>query len=192
MKRIFLILAAILILLTGCNNSTELSDTPTESTPAIVITETVTTPTTENEDPKGTTDNADAASSFSASNETVTTEPEETISETKPTVTTEQPTQTEKKETTSTTPTETKPSVTVTEPQENELKDTEPQERERERAKELIEKRMRFSRVYSDENGDYVSVIMYDSEAAETVWQLVASTNHYEVTKDYTEKLKRG
>ena len=84
MKRIFLILAAILILLTGCNNSTELSDTPTESTPAIVITETVTTPTTENEDPKGTTDNADAASSFSASKETVTTEPEETISETKP------------------------------------------------------------------------------------------------------------
>ena len=68
-----------------------------------------------------------------------------------------------------------------------------PQERERERAKELIEKRMRFSRVYSDENSDYVSVIMYDSEAAETVWQLlVASTNHYEVTKDYTEKLKRG
>ena len=193
MKRIFLILAAILILLTDCNNSTELSDTPTESTPAIVIMETVTTPTTENEDPKGTTDNADAASSFSASNETVTTEPEETISETKPTVTTEQPTQTEKKETTSTTPTETKPSVTVTEPQENELKDTEPQELERERAKELIEKRMRFSRVYSDENGDYVSVIMYDSEAAETVWQLlVASTNHYEVTKDYTEKLKRG
>ena len=126
MKRIFLILAAILILLTGCNNSTELSDTPTESTPAIVITETVTTPTTENEDPKGTTDNADAASSFSASNETVTTEPEETISETKPTVTTEQPTQTEKKETTSTTPTETKPSVTDTEPQENEPKDTEP------------------------------------------------------------------
>lgn len=84
MKRIFLILAAILILLKGCNNSTELSDTPTESTPAIVITETVTTPTTENEDPKRTTDNADAASSFSASKETVTTEPEETISETKP------------------------------------------------------------------------------------------------------------
>lgn len=56
MKRIFLILAVILILLTGCNNSTELSDTPTESIPAIVITETVTTPTTENEDPKGTTD----------------------------------------------------------------------------------------------------------------------------------------
>lgn len=125
MKRIFLILAAILILLTGCNNSTELSDTPTESTPAIVITETVTTPTTENEDPKGTTDNADAASSFSASKETVTTEHEETISETKPTAT-EQPTQTEKKETTSTTPTETEPSVTDTEQQENEPKDTEP------------------------------------------------------------------
>lgn len=125
MKRIFLILAAILILLTGCNNSTELSDTPTESTPAIVITETVTTPTTENEDPKGTTDNADAASSFSANKETVTTEHEETISETKPTAT-EQPTQTEKKETTSTTPTETEPSVTDTEQQENEPKDTEP------------------------------------------------------------------
>ena len=107
MKRIFLILAAILILLTGCNNSTELSDTPTESTPAIVITETVTTPTTENEDPKGTTDNADAASSFSASKETEMTEPEETVSETKPSVTTEQPATTEKKETVSTTPMET-------------------------------------------------------------------------------------
>lgn len=126
MKRIFLILAAILILLTGCNNSTELSDTPTESTPAIVITETVTTPTTENEDPKGTTDNADATSSFSASKETVTTEPEETVSATKPSVTTEQPASTEKKETESTTPTETKPSVTTTEPQKTQPKETEP------------------------------------------------------------------
>ncbi len=68
-----------------------------------------------------------------------------------------------------------------------------PQEREREQAKDLIEKRMRFSRVYSDEDGEYVSVLMYDNEAAATVWQLlVACTNHYEVTKDYTEKLKRG
>lgn len=132
MKRIFLILAAILILLTGCNNSTELSDTPTESTPAIVITETVTTPTTENEDPKGTTDNADAASSFSASKETEMTEPEETISGTKPTVTTEQPAQTEKKETASTTPTETKPSVTVTEPQETEPTEPQPVEQPQE------------------------------------------------------------
>ena len=120
MKRIFLILAAILILLTGCNNSTELSDTPTESTPAIVITETVTAPTTENEDPKGTTDNADAASSFSASKETEMTEPEETVSKTEPSVTTE------KKETVSTTPTETKPSVTTTEPQKTQPKETEP------------------------------------------------------------------
>lgn len=120
MKRIFLILTVILTLLTGCNNSTELSDTPTESTPAIVVTETVTISTTENEDPKGTTDIADAASSFSASKETVTTEPEETISETKPSVTTEQPAIAKKKETASTTPTETKPSVTVTEPQETE------------------------------------------------------------------------
>ena len=125
MKRIFLILAVILVLLTGCNNSTELSDTPTESTPAIVITETV-TDTTEMEDPKGTIENADAASSFSASNKTATTEPEETISETKPPVTTEQSAQTEKKETASITPTETKPSVTVTEPQETEPQDTEP------------------------------------------------------------------
>lgn len=132
MKRIFLILAAILILLTGCNNSTELSDTPTESAPAIVITETVTTPTTENEDPKGTTDNADAASSFSASKETEMTEPEETVSETKPSVTTEQPATTEKKETTSTTPTETKPSETITEPQETKPAETQPIEQPQE------------------------------------------------------------
>lgn len=125
MKRIFLILAVILILLTGCNNSTELSDTPTESTPAIVITETV-TDTTEKEDPKGTTDNADAASSFSASKETETTEPEETVSETKPSVTTEQPAKTEKTETKPTTPTETTPPVTTTEPQETKQKETEP------------------------------------------------------------------
>ena len=116
MKRIFLILAAILILLTGCNNSTELSDTPTESIPAIVTTETV-TDTTEKEDPKGTTDNADAASYFSASKETVTTEPEETVSKTKPSVTTEQPAKTEKTETKPTTSTETTTSVTTTDPQ---------------------------------------------------------------------------
>ena len=132
MKRIFLILAAILILLTGCNNSTELSDTPTENTSAIVITETVTTSTTENEDPKGTTDIADAASSFSASKETVTTDPEETVSETKPSVTTEQPAITEKKETASTTHTETNPSVTVTEPQETKPAETQPIEQSQE------------------------------------------------------------
>ena len=37
-----------------------------------------------------------------------------------------------------------------------------PQERERERAKELIEKRMRFSRVYSDENGEYGRAVRKD------------------------------
>ena len=137
MKRIFSILAVILILLTGCNNSTELSDTPTESTPAIVITETVTTPTTENEDPKGTTENADTASSFSASNETVTTEPEETMSKIKPTVTTEQPAQTEKKETASTTPAETKPSVMVTEPQKTKPAETQPVEQPQENIPEI-------------------------------------------------------
>ena len=97
MKRIFLILAVILILLTGCNNSTELSDTPAESIPAIVITENV-TDTTKKEDPKRTTDNADAASSFSASKETETTEPEETASEPKPSATTEQLAKTEQAE----------------------------------------------------------------------------------------------
>ena len=126
MKRIFLILAVILILLTGCNNSTELLDMPTESTPAIITTETVTTPTTEYEDPKGTTDNADAASSFSASKETETTELEKTVSETKPSVTTEQPAKTEKTETKPTTSTETTTSVTTTEPQETKPTETQP------------------------------------------------------------------
>ena len=137
MKRIFSILAVILILLTGCHNSTELPDTPTESTLAIVITEMVTTPTTENEDPKGTTDVADVASSFSASKETETFEPEETVSETKLSVTTEQPATTEKKETAPTTPTETKLSETATEPQETKPAVTQPIEQPQENIPEI-------------------------------------------------------
>jgi len=170
MKRIFLILAVILILLTGCNNSTELSDAPTESTLAIVTTETVTTPTTENEDPKGKTDNADAASSFSASKETEMTEPEETVSETKPSVTTEQPATTEKKETASTTPAETKPSVTTTEPQKTQPKETEPpvttedpaviSEVKRPSASEIESKTAEYINQYRLAQGDTQTVIL--------------------------------
>ena len=58
-------------------------------------------------------------------------------------------------------------------------------------AKDLMEKRMRFSRCYPGENGEpYVSILMYDSEAAEMIWQLlVACVGHFEVTKEYSREL---
>jgi len=38
-------------------------------------------------------------------------------------------------------------------------------------AKDLMEKRMRFTRRYPGEDGEsYASLLMYDSEAAEMIW----------------------
>lgn len=58
-------------------------------------------------------------------------------------------------------------------------------------AKDLMEKRMRFSRLYPGEDGEpYVSVLMYDSEAAEMIWQLlVACAGSCEVTREYSREL---
>lgn len=69
-----------------------------------------------------------------------------------------------------------------------------PQERERQYAEDLIEKRLRYSRRYPDpKGGEYVSVRMYDTEAAETIWQfIVACTTHYETGRDYSAELKGG
>lgn len=64
----------------------------------------------------------------------------------------------------------------------------------RSNAKDLMDKRMRFTRLYPDETGkQYASIRMYESEAAEMVWQLLcACGGAYEVTKEYSAELKGG
>jgi len=57
-----------------------------------------------------------------------------------------------------------------------------------------MEKRMRFSRPYPGRDGEpYASVLMYDSEAAEMIWQLLmACARSYEVTREYSRELTRA
>ncbi len=61
-------------------------------------------------------------------------------------------------------------------------------------AKDLMEKRMRFTRLYPGEDGEpYASILMYDSEAAEMIWQLLAAcAGSYEVTREYSKELRAG
>ncbi len=58
-------------------------------------------------------------------------------------------------------------------------------------AKDLMEKRMHFTRLYPGEDGEpYASILMYDSEAAEMIWQLlVACAGSYEVTREFSREL---
>jgi len=61
-------------------------------------------------------------------------------------------------------------------------------------AEDLMEKRMRFSRLYPGTGGDsYASVRMYEKEAAELIWQLLLSAvGKYDVSEEYHKKLKNG
>ncbi len=61
-------------------------------------------------------------------------------------------------------------------------------------AKDLMEKRMRFTRLYFGEDGEpYASILMYDSEASEMIWQLLAAcAGSYEVTREYSKELARA
>ena len=61
-------------------------------------------------------------------------------------------------------------------------------------ARDLMEKRMRFSRLYpSEDGGQYASVLMYESEAAEMIWQLLyACAGAYPLEKEYSKGLKHG
>ena len=61
-------------------------------------------------------------------------------------------------------------------------------------ARNLIEKRMRFSRLYPGKNGgQYVSALMYENEAAEMIWQLLyACAGTYPLEKEYSKELKHG
>ena len=64
----------------------------------------------------------------------------------------------------------------------------------RNNALDLMEKRMRFTRLYPGKDGEqYASVQMYESEAAEMIWQLLyACAGVYPPKKEYSKELKHG
>lgn len=63
----------------------------------------------------------------------------------------------------------------------------------RRNARNLMDKRMKYTRLYPNDGDGYASVRMYESEAAETIWQLLlACVDHYEITKEYSEELSGG
>ena len=61
-------------------------------------------------------------------------------------------------------------------------------------AKDLMEKRMRFTRLYMSKDGEqYASLCMYENEAEEMIWQLLLSAAlNYDVSEEYHKKLKVG
>lgn len=67
-----------------------------------------------------------------------------------------------------------------------------PMEDVRSGARDLMEKRMRFTRLYPGRDGEqYASIRMYEQEAEEMIWQfLLAAALRYEVREEYHRKLK--
>ena len=61
-------------------------------------------------------------------------------------------------------------------------------------AEDLMEKRMRFTRLYPGRDGKpYASIQMYESEAAEIIWQLLyACAGFYQPDREYSTELKKG
>ena len=61
-------------------------------------------------------------------------------------------------------------------------------------AEDLMEKRMRFTRLYPGRDGKpYASIQMYESEAAEIIWQLLyACAGFYQPNREYSTELKKG
>lgn len=64
----------------------------------------------------------------------------------------------------------------------------------RNNALDLMDKRMRFTRLYPGKDGQqYASVQMYEDEAAEMVWQLLyACAGMYQPKKEYSKELNHG
>ena len=64
----------------------------------------------------------------------------------------------------------------------------------RNNALDLMEKRMRFTRLYPGKDGEqYASVQMYEDEAAEMIWQLLSACAWmYPLEKEYHKELKHG
>lgn len=67
-----------------------------------------------------------------------------------------------------------------------------PVESVRSDAKDLMEKRMRFTRLYMGKGGkQYASLRMYENEAEEMIWQLLLTAAlNYDVSEEYHKKLK--
>lgn len=67
------------------------------------------------------------------------------------------------------------------------------QETDRNHAKDLMEKRMKYTRIYTNETGAYASLRMYETEASEMIWQLlIAAVGSVEASKEYSKKLMGG
>lgn len=63
----------------------------------------------------------------------------------------------------------------------------------RRNARNFLDKRMKYTRFYPNDSDGYASVRMYESEAAETIWQLLlACADHYEPTREYSKELGGG
>ena len=64
----------------------------------------------------------------------------------------------------------------------------------RNNAQDLMEKRMRFTRLYPGTDGKpCASIQMYESEAAEMIWQLLyACAGFYQPDREYSTELKKG
>lgn len=62
---------------------------------------------------------------------------------------------------------------------------------EKREAEELMRNCMRYARVYPEKGGAYVSVRLYESEAAKMIWQfLIASVDAYDAEKAYSRELQ--
>ena len=61
-------------------------------------------------------------------------------------------------------------------------------------AHDLLDKRMRFSRLYTDLDGrQYVDIFMYEDEAVEMIWQLLfAAADADMAVSDYHSRLQKG
>ena len=61
-------------------------------------------------------------------------------------------------------------------------------------AHDLMDKRMRFSRLCTDLDGrQYVDIFMYEDEAVEMIWQLLfAAANADMIVGDYHSRLQKG
>lgn len=61
-------------------------------------------------------------------------------------------------------------------------------------AHDLIDKRMRFSRLCTDLDGrQYVDIFMYEDEAVEMIWQLLfAAADADMAVSDYHSRLQKG
>ena len=68
-----------------------------------------------------------------------------------------------------------------------------PKESDRVSAKELMEKRARYTRFYTDKSGICASLRMYETEASEMIWQLLlAAVGNVQVRREYSKDLMGG